>query len=48
MSAENAISQMEGNKDAARDRFLMEFYQRFWEVIKKVLMSLFVHLQIAN
>jgi hypothetical protein len=36
-----AISQMELNKVPGPDGFPAEFYQKFWEVIKKDLMALF-------
>jgi hypothetical protein len=36
-----ALYQMEHNKSPGLDRFLTEFYQVFWEVIKTDLMTLF-------
>jgi mannosylglycoprotein endo-beta-mannosidase len=40
-----AIVQMEHNKSPGPDGFHAEFYQRFWEVIKKDLMAMFGHFQ---
>ena len=39
----DAIMQMEHNKAPGPDGFPAEFYQRFWEVIKKDLMAMFAH-----
>ena len=36
-----AVFQMEHNKAPGPDGFLAEFYQVFWEVIKKDLLALF-------
>jgi hypothetical protein len=40
-----AITQMEHNKSPGPDGFPAEFYQRFWDVIKKDLMAMFGHFQ---
>jgi hypothetical protein len=40
-----AVSQMEHNKAPKLDGFPAEFYQMFWEVIKKDFMSLFIQPQ---
>jgi hypothetical protein len=38
----DTIMQMEKNKASGPDDFPAEFYQKFWEVIKSDLMSMFV------
>jgi hypothetical protein len=40
----NAVFQMEHNKAPGPDRFLAEFYQVFWGIIKADLLPLFVDL----
>jgi hypothetical protein len=41
----NAINQMEHSKSPGPDGFPVEFYQRFWNVIKGDLMAMFGHFQ---
>jgi hypothetical protein len=40
-----AIMQMDWNKAPGSDGLSVEFYQRFWEVIKENLMAMFAQLR---
>jgi hypothetical protein len=40
-----AISQMKPNKAPGPDGFFVEFYQKFWNILKSDLMAMFAQLQ---